>query len=132
MEVTVDASVIMAVVLNEPSKAKLLQATRGAELLSAPSLPWEVGNALSALFKRNRIDLAEAELALESFAKIPVRLPSLGIEPSVALAKRYDVYAYDAYVIDCARRYKTPLLTLDRRQSDVAKSEGITVLELDP
>lgn len=130
MEVTVDASVIMAVVLNEPSKAKLLQATRGAELLSAPSLPWEVGNALSALFKRSRIDLPEAELALESFARIAVRLPSLDIGSSVALAKRYDVYAYDAYVIDCARRYKTPLLTLDRRQSDVAKSEGITVLEL--
>ena len=71
MEVTVDASVIMAVILNEPSKPGLLRATKGTELVSPPSLPWEVGNALSALFKRRRIDEAEAELALESSSQIP-------------------------------------------------------------
>ena len=132
MDLTVDASVIMAVILNESSKPKLLEATRGAELISAPSLPWEVGNALSALFKRRRIDMAQAELALESFRQVPVRLPSLEIESSVVLAERHDVYAYGAYVIECARRYQTPLLSLDRRQCEVARSEGIATLEVDP
>ena len=131
MDLTVDASVVMAVILNEPSKPELLEATRGAELISAPSLPWEVGNALSALFKRRRIDVAQAELALESFRQVPVRLPSLEIESSVVLAERHDVYAYDAYVIECARRYQTPLLSLDRRQCEVARSEGIATLEVD-
>lgn len=131
MDLTIDASVVMAVILNEPSKPRLLEATRGAELISAPSLPWEVGNALSALFKRRRIDLAQAELALESFRQVPVRLPSLEIESSVVLAERHDVYAYDAYVIECARRYQTPLLSLDRRQCEVARSEGIATLEVD-
>ena len=131
MELTVDASVVMAVILNEPSKPKLLEATSGDELISAPSLPWEVGNALSALFKRRRIDRAQAELALESFRKIPVRLPQLEIESSVLLAERHDVYAYDAYVIECARRYQTPLLSLDRRQCEVARNEGIATLEVD-
>ena len=131
MDLTVDASVVMAVILNEPSKPKLLEATRGAELISAPSLPWEVGNALSALFKRRRIDMAQAELALESFRQVPVRLPSLEIESSVVLAERHDVYAYDAYVIECARRYQNPLLSLDRRQCEVARSEGIATLEVD-
>ena len=131
MDLTVDASVVMAVILNEPSKPELLEATRGAELISAPSLPWEVGNALSALFKRRRIDMAQAELALESFRQVPVRLPSLEIESSVVLAERHDVYAYDAYVIECARRYQTPLLSLDRRQCEVARSEGIATLEVD-
>lgn len=131
MDLTIDASAVMAVILNEPSKPNLLEATRGAELISAPSLPWEIGNALSALFKRRRIDLAQAELALQSFREIPVRLPSLEIESSVVLAERHDVYAYDAYVIECARRYKTPLLSLDRRQYEVARSEGIATLEVD-
>ena len=131
MDLTVDASVVMAVILNEPSKTKLLEATRGDELISAPSLPWEVGNALSALFKRRRIDMAQAELALESFRKIPIRLPQLEIESSVALAERHDVYAYDAYVVECARRYQTPLLSLDRRQCEVARSEGIDTVEVD-
>ncbi len=26
------------------------------------------------------------------------------------------IYAYGAYVLECARRYRTPLLSLDRRQ----------------
>ncbi len=131
MDLTVDASVVMAVILNEPSKPKLLEATGGAELISAPSLPWEIGNALSALFKRRRIDMAQAELALESFQRIPVRLPSLEIASSVVLAERHDVYAYDAYVIECARRYQTPLLSLDRRQCEVARAEGVATLEVD-
>ena len=131
MDLTIAASAVMAVILNEPSKPNLLEATRGAELISAPSLPWEIGNALSALFKRRRIDLAQAELALQSFREIPVRLPPLEIESSVVLAERHDVYAYDAYVIECARRYKTPLLSLDRRQCEVARSEGIATLEVD-
>ena len=125
MDLTIDASAVMAVILNEPSKPNLLEATRGAELISAPSLPWEIGNALSALFKRRRIDLAQAELALQSFREIPVRLPSLEIESSVVLAERHDVYAYDAYVVECARRYKTPLLSLDRRQCEVAQTSGV-------
>ena len=131
MDLTIDASAVMAVILNEPSKPNLLEATRGAELISAPSLPWEIGNALSALFKRRRINLAQAELALQSFREIPVRLPSLEIESSVVLAQLHDVYAYDAYVIECARRYQTPLLSLDRRQCEVARSEGIATLEVD-
>ena len=36
------------------------------------------------------------ELALKSYRQIPVRLPPLEIEPSVMLAERHDVYAYDA------------------------------------
>ena len=131
MDLTVDASVIMAVILNEPSKPKLLETTEGAELLSAPSLPWEIGNALSALFKRRRIDLAQAELALKSYRQIPIRLPPLEIEGSVVLAEQYGVYAYDAYVIECARRYQTSLLSLDRRQCEVARAEGIATIEVE-
>lgn len=56
----------------------------------------------------------------------------LEIESSVALAEKYGVYAYDAYVIECARRYQTPLLSLDRGQSRVAMSEGIEILEVEP
>jgi len=130
MNLTVDASVIMAVILNEPTKQKLLEATRGAELLSAASLPWEVGNALSALFKRHRIDLGQAIHALESFRRIPVRLPVVDLEPCLVLADQYGIYAYDAYVIECARRYQTPLLSLDGPQCDVAREEGIDTIEV--
>lgn len=130
MEITVDTSAIMAVVLNEPSKPRLLEQTRGAELVSAPTLPWEVGNGLSALFKRARIDLEQAKGALQSLSQIPVRLAEIDLLASVAMAKEHGIHAYDAYMLECARKYRTPLLSLDGRQRQVAIELGIEVLEV--
>ncbi|MGH7588973.1 MAG: type II toxin-antitoxin system VapC family toxin [Gemmatimonadota bacterium] len=130
LEITADTSAIMAVILNEPSKPKLLEQTRDSELLSAPTLPWEIGNSLTALFKRARIDLEQAKGALNSFRDIPVRLAEIDLEASVKLAKEQDIYAYDAYMLEVARKYRTPLLSLDGPQRQVAIKLGIEVLEV--
>lgn len=130
LEITVDTSAIMAVLLNEPTKPRLLERTRSVELLSAPTLPWEIGNSLSALFKRARIDLEQAKAALKSFGEIPVRLAPIDLETAVTMAEEQEIYAYDAYVLECARRYRTPLLTLDGPQRGVATRLGIEVVEV--
>jgi predicted nucleic acid-binding protein len=130
LEITADTSAIMAVILNEPSKPVLLERTRDAELVSAPTLPWEVGNSLTALFKRARIDLDQAKRALLSFREIPVRLAEIDLETSVEMAKEQGIYAYDAYMLECARKYRTPLLSLDGPQREVAVNMGIEVLEV--
>ncbi len=130
MDITIDSSVVMAVILNEASKPRLLYQTLGAELQSAPSLPWEVGNGLTALFKRRRIGLEQAREALESFSLIPVRLSEIDLEAAVVMAEEYGIYAYDAYILECALRYRTPLLSLDGPQCDVARRLGIEVLEV--
>lgn len=130
MEITADTSAIMAVVLNESSKPRLLEQTQGAELVSAPTLPWEVGNSLSALFKRKRIDLDQAKAALKSFREIPVRLGEINLEGAVEMAKGQNIYAYDAYILECARKYRTPLLSLDGPQRQIARELGIEVLEV--
>jgi predicted nucleic acid-binding protein len=130
MIVAVDTSVVMAAVLNEPGKDALVEVTTGADLQSAPSLPWEVGNALSALFRRGRIDLALAEAALVSFSRIPIRLVDVDLAASLAIADEFGIYAYDAYVLDCALRHRSPLLSLDSRQCEVAGQLGIEVIEV--
>jgi predicted nucleic acid-binding protein len=40
------------------------------------------------------------------------------------------MYAYDAYFLDCAKRYKSPLLTLDQKLKAAAKILKIEVLEV--
>jgi predicted nucleic acid-binding protein len=132
MDLTVDTSVIMAVVLNEPSKAALVAATKGAELLVPTSVHWEIGNAFSALFKKRRISLDQATGALESYERIPLRLADVDLEASVSLAHEYGIYAYDAYVIECARRYQTALLSLDGPQCRIALRAGVDILEVEP
>jgi predicted nucleic acid-binding protein len=131
VEISVDTSVIIAVILNEPTKPRLLDVTLDAELQSAPSLPWEVGNALSALFKRGSLNLQQARKALDSFVAIPVRLADIDLEGAVEIADAFNIYAYDAYILECARRYRTPLLSLDGPQCEVARKLGIEVLEVD-
>lgn len=131
MDISVDTSTIMAVVLNEPTKPVLLRLTEGADLRAAPSLPWEVGNALTALFKRERITLGQAHQALESFEAIPVQLADVDTWEAVKLSHKHGIYAYDAYVLECARRYGTPLLSLDGPQCALARKLGIEVLEVD-
>ena len=130
MEYTVDTSVVLAVILNEPSKARLLEVTQGVEIVSAPTLPWEVGNALSALLKRARLGLGEARGALESFERIALRLVEVDLLAAGELAEKHRMYAYDAYVLECARRSRTPLLSLDGPQCEVGRRMGLEIVEV--
>lgn len=130
MDICVDTSTIMAVLLGEASRGRLLKLTEDADLQSAPTLPWEVGNALTALFRRRRLSRVEGQAALRSFRRIPLRLAEVDIEAAVEMADDHDIYAYDAYVLECARRYRAPLLSLDLRQCAVAREIGVIVMEV--
>ena len=50
----------------------------------------------------------------------------------IRIAARRGIYAYDAYVIQCARQHGTGLLSLDRQQCAAAEGEGVPVLEIMP
>lgn len=131
MDITVDTSVILAVILNGPTKPALLHLTEGADLRSAGSLPWEVTNALTALFKGRRLDLSQARKALESFEAIPIHLSDVDLTEAVSLGHEQGIHAFDAYILECARRYAAPLLSLDRAQCEVARKLRIDVLEVE-
>ncbi|HEX8321141.1 type II toxin-antitoxin system VapC family toxin [Longimicrobium sp.] len=130
MQLVIDTSAIIAVITNEAQKEALVQATAGAELVAPASVPWEIGNAFSAMLKRKRIDLAQATLAMAAFRQIPIRFMNIDLDAALAVAARYDVYAYDAYMIACAREQGCPLLTLDRGLVHAAKQANVTVAEV--
>ena len=46
----------------------------------------------------------------------------------MSIAAEANTYAYDAYFLDCAVRYRAPLLTLDRSLRRTAEELGIKVL----
>jgi predicted nucleic acid-binding protein len=128
MLIVVDTSVIIAVILNEASKPALVQATTGADLIAPTSLHWEIGNALSALFKRKRITLSEAQQALLEYQQIPLRFIDVSLDDALTIAEHHAIYAYDAYLIACARLHTAPLLTLDNGLRTAAQAAGITIL----
>ena len=132
MVLVVDTSVILAVVLNEPTKSELVRLTTGAELIAPLSLHWEIGSALSAMIKRKRITLLEALQALLEYQKIPIRFLDVPLDDTVRVVEQHQMYAYDAYFIVCARQQTCPLITLDGGLQTAARSSQISLLEVTP
>ena len=132
MDVVIDTSAIIAVILGEPERDALIDMTDGVQLMAPPSLHWEIGNALAAMFRRGRIDLTQAHDALALYRSIAIRFVNIDLEHALALAYQHNIYAYDAYMLACALRYNNPLLSLDARLNTAARAAGITVMEVTP
>ena len=130
MDLIVDTSALIAVIVGEPEREGIIQAAAGCTLIGPGSIPWEVGNAFSAMFKQNRLTLDEASKGLSIFTRIPLRY----VEPDFAMAlnisKKADIYAYDAYFLVCAIKHRAPLLTLDRKLKSAAQDFNIETLEV--
>jgi len=129
VEIVVDASVLIAVIVNETEKERLVAMTQEAELIAPMSVHWEIGNAFSSLLKRGRITMEQALQAIDMYLEIPVRFVEVELANSLELAGTLGMYAYDAYLLRCAEKYRLPLLTLDKRLVQSAKDKGISVLE---
>ena len=128
--IVVDTSVIIAVIANEPTKPTLIRLTKGADLIAPRSVHWEIGNAFSAMFKRGRITVAQALQAVKVYRTIPIRLVDVELEQSLRIADTLGIYAYDACLIRCALKYKSPLLSLDQRLANSAKRMKARVIEV--
>jgi len=113
MPIIVDTTVVIACVLNEPHREALLAATMDQELIAPQSLPWEVGNALSAMFKRRRIGLEESLRPIELFHRMSIQIRSIELESAVRWSHQLNIYAYDAYMIQSAIESGGEILTLD-------------------
>lgn len=129
MNIIVDTSVILAVLLHEPDREAVIAATAGHATLVPPSVPWETGNALVAGLRRGRLTLPTLERAWRAFEAMELRFIDVDIGASFLLAAEHGLYAYDAYFLEAARRHRTPLLTLDRRLASAAQAARIAVVE---
>ena len=130
MRITIDTSALIAVILNEPEKSSILDITKGAQLISPESVHWEIGNAFSAMIKRERILLKLAQQGIKEYQNIPIKFINVDISSTMILVENFKMYAYDAYLIKCAMQTDTPLLTLDKGLINIAKSIGIKVMEI--
>ena len=121
---------MVAVLTSEPERDLLVVRTRGADLLAPSSVHWEVGNALAAMLKRKRIERKQATRALQAYQGIPIRFLEVDLIEALELATIHDLYAYDAYVIACARNQRCSLMSLDRGLLRAAREAGVEVLEV--
>ena len=55
MNIVVDTNIFLASVLDEPEKQHIIELTVGSYIVAPTILPYEIGNALTALVKRTRL-----------------------------------------------------------------------------
>jgi predicted nucleic acid-binding protein len=125
----IDTSALLAVLLHEPSRPALIQAAEGCSLVGAPSLPWEVGNALVAGVRRRRLSATAVHEAWVSYRAVPVRLAEIDAGSALEIAMELGLYAYDAYVLETARVERLRLLTLDGGLAQAARRLGVRIME---
>ena len=130
MDITIDTSALIAVIGNGAGKAKIIEITMGSSLVAPPSVHWEVGNAFSAMFKRGLSSVDLAKKALQFYQEIPIKFIDVPLSKALELSRSLNIYAYDAYLIQCAQQTGTSLLTLDNALRIHAKKSGVEILEL--
>lgn len=130
MDIVIDTSVVLAVVCGEAGRESAIRVTKGHTLRAPASLHWEIGNALSAMVKRARISGAQAQACITAYGKIPIKWVEVDLKSALSISAKLKIYAYDAYMLTCAKQAASPLLTFDEALQVHAKELGIEVLEI--
>jgi predicted nucleic acid-binding protein len=129
MKIIADTNIFIAVALNEPEKGRIIRLTESHDLIAPDILPFEIGNALTAMMKKTALKKDEVLAVWELVQQIPVDLRHTNIQSALKIAIKFNLYAYDAYFLECAFNLRSPLLTLDLGMQRVAREIGITILE---
>lgn len=129
-EIVIDTSAVVAVITDAPERVALIRLTEDAELIAPASVHWEIGNAFSAMIRRRRLTTEMAARAIEIYRSIPIGFVDVDLTASLMIAAEYHLYGYDAYLIECSRSRRAPLLTLDRALARVATRMMIDVVEV--
>jgi predicted nucleic acid-binding protein len=129
--IVIDTSAILAVLLAEPEKQAVVEATIGGVLCAPASLRWEVGNAATAGVKRRRLTPERARQLVIDFEQVTIRELAVDLRRAVDLGLQLGIYAYDAYMLEGARSSGFPLLALDGPIRRNAKKLGLSLVELD-
>jgi len=130
MKAVADTNTFLSVALYEPEREAIIRSTADSNLISPEILPYEIGNAISKMVKR---DLASPNKALEIFEftqRIPVQLKSINISQALKISSRFQIYAYDAYFLQCAIENNAPIISLDQQMLKVARELNIKILEI--
>jgi uncharacterized protein with PIN domain len=88
VRIVVDTSVVIAVIADEPEKAKLIELTKDSVIVAPQSVKWEVGNAFSAMLKRSRINLSQALEAIDVYDTISIEMVEINLRKAVKTGRK--------------------------------------------
>jgi predicted nucleic acid-binding protein len=122
----VDASVINALLFDEPQRDEAHARMAGRQLYAPQLLDYEVANVAAQKLRRG-LDPDAARRAMRLYESTDIRLLQADGPPIVDLAERYRLTAYDAAYLWVAAELKAPLATFDRRLGEAARQHMSTL-----
>jgi predicted nucleic acid-binding protein len=128
MEIIVDASAIMAVIVKEPERDLVIQLTKNAVIISPDMVSYEIANGLTKMMKKKIIEKERMINAFQYFKRAPIKTIEIDIEKALEIAWDYKIYAYDACYLEAAVRLDLPLLTFDGNMTRVGKELGVSII----
>ncbi|MFP3040663.1 type II toxin-antitoxin system VapC family toxin [Treponema primitia] len=128
MDIILDASAIMAVIVKEPERDLVIELTKDAGIVSPNMVSYEIANGLTKMVKKNIIEKERMINAFEYFERIPIKRIEIDVKRALEIAWDYKIYAYDACYLESAKRLDLPLLTFDGNMARIGKELGITIL----
>jgi predicted nucleic acid-binding protein len=131
MNIVIDASAAVSLVLALPGSEDFFAPLDEAELVMAPDLfVAEVCNAIWKYRKADLLSMDRCEKALDHALRLPDQLESsMGLHrEAFALASRHIHPVYDALYLVLARRNNAAVLTIDRRLADLARKLEIEIV----
>ncbi len=127
-DIVIDASCVLSYLLNQEGSDDVVSIVGENRLVAPSCLPFEIGNAISKLIKRNLISVYEGVSVYHEFARIPIRLIEPDIPNSIVIAGESESYAYDCYYLNIASQMVLPLFTYDDKMKETAEKRGIKCL----
>ena len=131
IHIVIDTSATLAVLLGEPEKQAVVEATIGSVVCAPASVRWEVGNAATAGVKKRRLTPERARQLITDFEQVTIRELAIDLRRAVDLGLDLGICAYDAYILEAARSSGYPLLALDGPIQRNARKLGLSLVELD-
>ncbi len=115
----VDASLLCAVLFDEPERADAMQRLAGKALLAPRLLDHEIVS-VAVRKQRHGMPWAAVETALADYAEQGIELLDTELQVQCSLALRYGISGYDAAYLWLASELKVPLATFDRQLAEAA------------
>lgn len=84
------------------------------------------------MFKRRRITLPEANQAINLYQSMLIQFRRVNLKSAVELSHKLGIYAYDAFVIQCAVECGGSILTLDSGLVAAAQAFGVAIHKVRP
>ncbi len=118
--IVVDASVLAASILGEPTRAEAELLMRGRRLTAPTLIDYELTHVAVRKLRAHALSERQFTAAMENFAALDLVRHAVDPLPMSALARRYEMSAYDAAYLWLAGLLDAPLVTFDRQLARAA------------